>query len=310
MNLKSRFERELRISRSLYRIVGIERIHDLRDEVERQQARHVGTPEQNYFADTAYDFGILDQSDVRSVFIVATPSPFYILRIEGLIDLRIPPVYGNRDAILAESRRITEAVFPEFDCRTQPVVLPKKALAVHCGLARYGNNGIAYIKEFGSYFRLTVFASDYVPPEKSEWHESRLMDSCASCGKCVALCPVGALRAGTAWVDTNRCLTRFNEQPGDFPEWIGLDSHGSLVGCSICQEGCPHNHKKAQKIVIEMPAESLRQLLDAADLTKLDGDTRTVLDDLCLERYFPVLKRNFGMLMEKNARGRKKLKES
>jgi len=309
MNLEARFDREIRSSLSLWRIVEIERIRDIRDEVERQQALHAGTPKRNLFADTAYDFGILDQSDVRSVFIVATPSPFYVLRIEGLIDLRIPPIYGNRDAILAESRRITEAVFPEFGCRTYPVVLPKKALAAHCGLARYGNNGIAYINEFGSYFRLTVFASDYVPSNKSEWHESRLMDSCAACGKCVAACPVGALEAGTAWVDTNRCLTRFNEQPGDFPEWIGLDSHGSLVGCSICQEGCPQNYKKAREVVIGMRMESFRKLLAAADFTELDSDTRTVLGDLCLERYFPVLKRNIGILMEKNARGRTMKKE-
>ena len=241
----------------------------------------------------------MDNSSVKSIFITATPSPFYILRIEGSIDLRIPPIYGNRSTIVNESKRITESIFTQFGYHTYSVCLPKKLIAVHCGLASYGNNGLTYIKDFGSYFRLTMFASDYECSNKSVWNDISLMKSCRKCGKCIQICPVAALEKGSAWVNTNKCITRYNEQLGDFPEWINESYHNSLVGCSKCQEICPQNYKKAEEIIMPVSNEIINQIMYVNSYNELNEKTKELLTELSLDRYFHVLKRNIMILKEK-----------
>lgn len=299
MNLESMYSTELDKSKTVYRIIEIDRISDIKEEVHNHQSEHLQLDNYNYYADTSYDFSILDNSSVKSIFITATPSPFYILRIEGSIDLRIPPIYGNRSKIVNESKRITESLFTQFGYHTYSVYLPKKLIAVHCGLASYGNNGITYIKDFGSYFRLTMFASDYECSDKSVWNDISLMKSCQKCGKCIQICPVAALEKGSAWVNTNKCITRYNEQPGDFPEWIQGNYHNSLVGCSKCQEICPQNYKKSKEIVISVSNEMINQIMDVNSYDELNQNTRELLNELSIERYFQVLKRNIKMLIEK-----------
>jgi len=299
MSLESMYSAELDKSQSKYRVIEIDRINDIKNEVHNQQSQHMQLNNYNYYADTSYDFSILDNPSIKSIFITATPSPFYILRIEGSIDLRIPPIYGNRSKIVNESKRITASIFSQFGYHTYPVFLPKKLIAAHCGLASYGNNGITYIKDFGSYFRLTMFASDYEYSSKSIWNDISLMSSCQKCGKCIQICPVGALEKGSAWVNTNKCITRFNEQPGDFPEWINKNYHNSLVGCSKCQEICPQNYKKAKEIIISVSAEMINQIMDVNSYDELDQTIKDLLAELSIERYFPVLKRNIKILMEK-----------
>jgi epoxyqueuosine reductase len=299
MSLESMYSVELDKSETVYHIIEIERVNDIKNEVLNQQAKHLQLDNYNYYADTSYDFNILNNSSVKSVFITATPSPFYILRIENSIDLRIPPIYGNRSKVVNESKRVTESIFPKFGYHTYPVYLPKKLLAVHCGLASYGNNGVTYIKGLGSYFRLTMFASDYECSSKSVWNDISLMNSCQKCGKCIQICPVAALEKGSAWVNTNKCITRYNEQPGDFPEWIHENYHNSLVGCSKCQEICPQNYKKAREIVISISNKVINQIMDCNSYDELSRDTKELLTELSIEKYFQVLKRNIKVLIEK-----------
>lgn len=299
MNLESMYSNELSKINSIYRIIEIDRINDIKNEVKIQQSQHQELSNYNHYADTSYDFSILDNSSIKSIFITATSSPFYVLRLNNSIDLRIPPIYGNRSKIVNESKHITETVFPKFGFKTYPVYLPKKLIAAHCGLANYGNNGITYIKEFGSYFRLTMFASDYESGYKSVWNDISLMKSCQKCGRCIQICPVAALEKGTAWVNTNRCLTRFNEQPGEFPEWILDDYHNSLVGCSKCQEICPQNYKKANEVIITVGDEIIKMIMNVENYDDLDQTTKQLLSELSIDRYFKVLQRNIYQLMGK-----------
>jgi epoxyqueuosine reductase len=299
VDFEAAYGAELAKIRSVFRVVGIERIVEIRDEVAEAQRRHEQRDDYNYYADTAYDFGLLGNAGIQSVFVIATPSPFYVLRAEGFADLRIPPIYGNRGTILAGCKRATESVFSSFGYRSYPVTLPKKLVAVRCGLARYGNNGLSYINEYGSYFRLTMFASDYACEGGGDWRKASLMDSCGRCGKCVRSCPVGALEPGSVWVNTNRCLTGFNERPGPFPDWILPGYHRNLVGCTICQESCPQNRGKAEEVVIPVSPKTIRELLSVDDVSALSGGTRILLGSLDLDRYFQVLRRNILALIER-----------
>jgi epoxyqueuosine reductase len=299
MSLELAYSAELGKSNSIYRIVEADRINDIKNEVDAMQASHKHLDDYNYYADESYDFSILDAESIKSIFITATPSPFYTLKIESSIDLRIPPIYGNRSAIVNESKRITESVFARFGYRTYPTLLPKKLIAAHCGLASYGNNGITYTKDFGSHYRLTVFASDYECSEKSCWNDISLMKSCQKCGKCVQTCPVRALEKGSAWVDTNKCITRFNEQPGDFPDWIHSNCFTSLVGCVLCQEICPQNSNKAKEVAIPVSMDTINQIMAANTYDELGPKERELLSELSMDRYFHVLRRNIKALMEK-----------
>ncbi|HOL40183.1 MAG TPA: hypothetical protein PKY18_07720 [Dictyoglomaceae bacterium] len=74
-------------------------------------------------------------------------------------------------------------------------------LAAHSGLAEYGNNGITYTKEFGSYFRLSTFASDYPYDSDVLWKELSLMKYCQKCEKCIQACPGKAITRRSQFSD-------------------------------------------------------------------------------------------------------------
>ena len=296
MDLENQLATQLQASGAQFRVVGIDKIARLKAVVAANQSAHTGSTAYNRYADESYDFSVLDNPAIKSVFITATPSPIYVLRLADGRVLRIPPIYGNRAKVVAASRALTPTVFEPAGYRTWPVFLPKKLTAAHCGLASYGNNGLTYIKGWGSYFRLTMFASDYAAESEAPWQSPELLKSCERCGRCVAACPAAALTKGSPWVDTNRCLTAFNERPGEFPAWLGAEAHNCLVGCLKCQEVCPHNHKKAREVVVDVAADFGAELAAAAAYAELSPATRALLEEHSLDRYFRVLQRNLAAL--------------
>lgn len=257
----------------------------------------------NKYAEESYDFSIINNPEIKSVFIIAAPSPVYIFRVGGELDLKIPPIYGNRDEIVQNIKRITQEVFTGCGYHTYPVLLPKKLFAAHCGLAEYGNNGITYIKEYGSYFRYTMFASDYPWINTSPWGPIKIMKSCERCGKCVQVCPGKAITKGSPWINTHLCITAINEQEGEFPLWIKASDHNCLVGCFKCQEVCPQNHKKGQEVILSLTRDFLNQLQSVSTYKNLNQETKDILEKYCIQRYFKVLKRNLEVLMKQRCGG-------
>ena len=118
--------------------------------------------------------------------------------------------------------------------------LPLKALAVGCGLAEYGRNNLAYIRGMGSFHRLYAFVTNQ-PKMDGQWRFPPIMDKCQGCDLCARACPSQAIALDHFLLHAGRCLTLYNEQPGEFPEWMPESGHNALMGCMRCQWVCPAN---------------------------------------------------------------------
>jgi epoxyqueuosine reductase len=95
----------------------------------------------------------------------------------------------------------------------------------------------------GSYLQLLGYLTDARLPVDPAWQpcEPRLLDECAGCRICEALCPTSAIVPDRVLLHAERCLTLASETAGAWPAWVPLSDLDCLVGCLRCQESCPAN---------------------------------------------------------------------
>ena len=140
--------------------------------------------------------------------------------------------------------------------RTRGVVdtapLLERDFARRAGLGWIGKNTLLIDPRRGSHLLLAGFlVSERFPPDATF-----SADHCGSCTKCVDACPTGALVAPRR-LDARRCISYLTleargpiplDQPmiGNMGEW--------LLGCDICQDVCPWNHKGARNSHPPSPA--------------------------------------------------------
>lgn len=113
--------------------------------------------------------------------------------------------------------------------------LNERLLARLSGLAFVGRNRMAINPRLGSYFFIGYVLTDCeIEPD------SECTLSCADCGRCVRACPLGALDNG---FDETKCLSYITQKKGDVSEKEkrAMAETGTIWGCDICQEVCPHN---------------------------------------------------------------------
>jgi epoxyqueuosine reductase len=126
--------------------------------------------------------------------------------------------------------------------------LPLKRLSVKSGLACYGRNNICYIEGMGSMFSFVAYFSD-IPCDHDCWMEIRKADMCAHCKICFNNCPTGAIRENRFLIDNERCLSFFNENAGEFPEWLPVSVHHCVYDCLKCQINCPMNKDYVNNVI-------------------------------------------------------------
>ena len=113
--------------------------------------------------------------------------------------------------------------------------LNERLLAVQSGIAFIGKNRMAISPEFGSYFFIGYILTD------CELEKDKKCDqTCANCGKCEAVCPLGALKDGFC---EEKCLSYITQKKGELTgkEEQAVKNANTIWGCDICQEVCPHN---------------------------------------------------------------------
>ena len=96
-----------------------------------------------------------DFPDAQAIILTAARQPNVIVKFKAegkTYPVIIPPTYSydtDKKALDIISR-----ILRNYGYGISDAILPVKSLAVRCGLASYGRNNIAYIDEWGSFFRL------------------------------------------------------------------------------------------------------------------------------------------------------------
>lgn len=135
---------------------------------------------------------------------------------------------------------------------TDDVQLFEQAFAARNGLGFIGKNSLLIgPKMLGSYHFICELLTD-LPLEADEPYNG----TCGNCFRCGIACPTGAIvEPGT--VDSNQCISFLTiENKGAIPLSLRPKLGSWLLGCDICQEVCPYNHKVRNTAWPEFQPES------------------------------------------------------
>ncbi len=291
------------------RVVSIERLHELQEEIETRHRE--GLLDEMFFRKYLADFVFNPPEslpEARSLIVVAVPDPqirFTFTWNGKRIPLIVPPTYlhWRRTDQRAEDA-LVEILEPE-GYRVAKAVLPKKLLAVRSGLAAYGKNNITYVPGMGSFHRLVVFYSD-LPCQQDDWREPKMMERCQKCFACLRHCPTAAITSERFLLHAERCITFHNEQPSDvpFPTWLDASWHNCLVGCLHCQRVCPESKDFFDWVEegAEFSSEETVLLVEGVPLDQLPAETIKKLEQSDLVGLLDVLPRNLKVLLERTER--------
>lgn len=120
----------------------------------------------------------------------------------------------------------------EVFCDSSP--LPERYLAYLAGLGFIGKNRCLIHPNYGSFVFIGYILTDCrLAPDKP------IGELCADCGKCLSVCPSGALSDG----DFSKCISYITQKKGELSkaEEELIKNSPSIWGCDLCQSVCPHN---------------------------------------------------------------------
>jgi len=211
----------------------------------------------------------------------------------------IPPTYVYSE-VRTVCKEILSRILQKKGYSVDRAILPLKLLAVKSGLGQYGKNNICYVDGMGSFTRLEAFYTDYEFPT-DDWHEKEILESCTTCSLCQNACPTQCIPKERFLIHADYCLTYLNENIGDFPKWVTLQSHNALVGCMHCQIVCPQNKKflHLNDQTINFSEEETSIILQKKPRENLSPILRKKLVGLNIDEYYSLLGRNLTVLMNK-----------
>lgn len=284
-------------------VVPAARVVDVRCGLESAHAARAFDPDfyDLELADTFHWEPPTELGDARSVVVVARPvtAGRLLFRVGGRdIPVVVPPTYRRFRAAGEEMVAQVDQVLRSVGHWAVAAELPKKALAVGAGLARYGRNNIAYFPRMGSYAQIATAWSDLSAGEDL-WRDPVMLEDCGACRACAVACPTGAISSERFLLHGELCVTHLNEWPGSFPDWLPASAHNALVGCMRCQTVCPAD-KDVAGWVEDGPVFSdgeTRLLIAAAPREELAAETLVKLDGLDTFMEHGLLCRNLEALL-------------
>lgn len=251
-----------------------------------------------------FDYSLTLNFTPRSIVIVAVQSPQFKVTFQNnqkRISTLIPPtyLYGNRDR--QRVIQIANSFLQTHGYQGTLIRLPEKLLAAQSGLTVYGKNNISYTKEFGSFHRLVVLASN-LPCNRDHWTQPQLADTCSTCNACISNCPTQAIHSDRFVISAEKCLTYHNEQPTHipFPEWIDPAWHNCLIGCMKCQDCCPMNRNNLahRELGPSFSEEETTMLMQVVPSTQLSELLIQKLNQYDLTQYVDIIPRNLRALLD------------
>ena len=282
-------------------VLSIERVAQLKDEIEEGLSHKEidAGLYQKYLTFFTFDVAA-SLRGARSIIIGAAPQPqrkaTFHFNGQPYSALIPPTYYHDTDNPIKE---IVQKILDSGGYQLHSVVLPLKLLAVRSGMAKYGKNNIAYAEGLGSFMRLRAFLSD-MPASRGDWLEPRVMEECDSCTACLNACPARAIVPNRFRVHGERCITFFNEDTEEFPEWIDSAWHNSLIGCMKCQLVCPVNKPFVNWVEDgeDFDEAETRLILNGGQVDRLPPDTAHKLNRSYMVEYLDVLPRNLRALLK------------
>jgi epoxyqueuosine reductase len=284
-----------------YRIVTLDRIEELFIQFRHTMEDVVTDSGFTQYISYIHNYRIMDKFPwAQSVLVASRYNPCHTVDFHyrgQTIPVILPPGYVHfytKQAILQKD--ITANLSP-LGYKCERIILPVKLLAVHSGLAKYGRNNISYIPGWGSHHFLGSFVTD-MPAETDVWQDLELLSECDSCSACLKHCPTGAIANDRFLVHCEKCLTLFNRNPGDFPEWINPAWINSLVGCIHCQDICPANSTVKDDLVsLQGFDEAETEILLATDKFELLPESlKTRFDQFGFPELHHIILRNLKAL--------------
>jgi epoxyqueuosine reductase len=179
--------------------------------------------------------------------------------------------------------------------------VPLKLLAARSGLGRYARNSLVFVDGMGSFNTLYAFLTDHSFAE-DHWTNLQILDECNRCHACVRTCPTSCISRWNYSTNIDKCLTLFNENRGEFPNYILGSMHHALMGCMQCKSPCPANEGIAELSgnLEDITEEETRKILkgapDDALLKSLQRKLRQFRAVSSADQ-FPIMKRNLSMLI-------------
>lgn len=248
----------------------------------------------------------LPQAKSLVILAISTKLGYVNFHLNGKIyDIPIPPNYYD-DGLEYDNLEnlILNDIIKEPGHNVEFAHVHSKLLAVRSGLGKYGRNNICYVDDWGSSISLYAYFTDFDFKEDN-WSELTMMDNCKKCDICRNNCPTGAIPVSKEMdfvIDATKCISLYNEIPGEIPDWINSSAHNALIGCMRCQFQCPANKKAFKNIkrLESVSEEETKMILEGKSEEKL-------LDSLCkklkmfypsnAKENFPVINRNLKLLI-------------
>lgn len=257
---------------------------------------------QKWIINNLYNFKLSNtEFIIKSIIIIAIPHPAYAkaeFTRHGKKYNFMSPVMSDFDN---NKKYLTNFITQKGYNLEYAPNLPLKRLAAQSGLAVYGRNNICYVKEMGSFFSLDAYFSD-MPCEDDDWTEMAHADTCANCNICLNNCPTGAIRKEQFLINNERCLSNFNESPGEFPQWMPLSVHHSIYDCFKCQLNCPMNKQYANNILenIRFNEDETNMLLSGRPFGDFSQDLKQKSKILGITKWLDsdAISRNLKILFE------------
>jgi epoxyqueuosine reductase len=248
-----------------------------------------------------------DFPNAKSVVVVAAYSKnmYSNFRLDGNSNrIMIPFQYYNDDLNAEKLKGIIQKDIIKVPGRRIMDIsqnTPLKVLAARSGLGRYARNSLVFVDGMGSYNVLYAFLTDH-PFAEDNWTNLEILEECNRCHACERTCPTQCISRWSYSTNIDKCLTLYNENPGEFPNYILGSMHHALMGCMQCKAPCPANEGIAELAgnLEDISEEETRKILkgtpDEVLLKSLQRKLRQFRAAASREQ-FPILKRNLGVLI-------------
>lgn len=173
--------------------------------------------------------------------------------------------------------------------------LIERAWAERAGVGFIGKNCCVFRPGETSYMFLgMLLLSEALPPDPP-----LVRDFCGSCRRCLDACPTDAF-VGPRELDARRCISYLTiEHRGPIPAALRPGLGRWVLGCDLCQEVCPHNHRLKPGAHEDFQPRDGHAWLDLEWLLRADDDAIVArFQGSPIKRPGPIgLKRNAAMVL-------------